>query len=93
MSIEHEKLAVAHRHAAENNNTSVESNNGNAEVLETEVANRVLKGEPTPVPSPAPNYVVPSVYNSTHYYESPQKRTRLMRYFKFIYFFLYDKKL
>lgn len=79
LSIEHEKLAVAHRHAAENNNSSTDSGTGNAEVLEAEVAERVMKREPTPAPSPAPTYAVPNVYSSAHYYESPQKRTRLMR--------------
>lgn len=75
LSIEHEKLAVAHRHAAENNNSSTDSGTGNAEVLEAEVAERVMKREPTP----APPYAVPNIYSSAHYYESPQKRTRLMR--------------
>ncbi|KAF7990363.1 hypothetical protein HCN44_000168 [Aphidius gifuensis] len=81
LSIEHEKLAVAHRHAAENNNSSVESSNTNTEVLEADATNnRVLKEESTPVSSPAPNYAVPNMYNSSHYYnESPQKRSRLMK--------------
>ncbi|XP_011305548.1 transcription regulator protein BACH2 isoform X2 [Fopius arisanus] len=78
LSIEHEKLAVAHRHVAENNNSSAESASGNTEVLEAE-PDRIMKREPTPAPSPAPNYVAPNIYHSSHYYENSQKRTRLMR--------------
>lgn len=79
LSIEHEKLAVAHTHAAENNSSSTESGSGNTEILEAENGNRVIKREPTPTPSPAANYAGPNIYNSPHYFESPQKRTRLIR--------------
>ncbi|XP_015114047.1 zinc finger protein chinmo isoform X1 [Diachasma alloeum] len=78
LSIEHEKLAVAHRHVAENNNSSTESASGNIEVLESD-AERVMKREPTPAPTLPPNYVSPNTYHSSHYYENSQKRTRLMR--------------
>ncbi|XP_034949474.1 zinc finger protein chinmo isoform X2 [Chelonus insularis] len=79
LSIEHEKLAVAHTRSAENNSSSTESGNGNAEVLESETTSRVMKKESTSTSSPSPNYTAPNIYNSTHYYESPQKRTRLIR--------------
>ncbi|XP_043264748.1 chronologically inappropriate morphogenesis isoform X1 [Colletes latitarsis] len=111
LSIEHEKLAVAQRHAAENNNTSTETgggvngggDNGNSvggnvgsvgggvgggiggvgevsdlgETGEATMVRNTMKRTPTPAPSPAPAYTVPSVYSTSHYYESPPKR--LMR--------------
>ncbi|XP_053993659.1 zinc finger protein chinmo isoform X1 [Hylaeus volcanicus] len=115
LSIEHEKLAVAQRHAAEsNNNSSTEtagsgsgggavtaSENGGgvggnvgssvgggigggvgevsdlSEAGEATMVRNTMKRTPTPAPSPAPAYTVPSVYSTSHYYESPPKR--LMR--------------
>ncbi|KAL6257070.1 hypothetical protein P5V15_012005 [Pogonomyrmex californicus] len=110
--IEHEKLAVAQRHAAEGSNTSadIESNGGGGggsvggsvgsgsisgtignggggggvgdmsnmnEAGEATMVRNIMKRTPTPAPSPAPAYTVPSVYSTSHYYESPPKR--LMR--------------
>lgn len=79
LSIEHEKLAVAHTNAAENNNSSTEKGTNKAEVLEAESGGRVMKQEPTSNPSPGSNYLIPNTYGSTHCIESPQKRTRLIR--------------
>ncbi|KAK0075201.1 hypothetical protein PV326_011784 [Microctonus aethiopoides] len=78
LSIEHEKLAVAHTNAAENNNSSTEKGANKAEVLEAESGGRVMKQEPTSNPSPGSNYLIPNMYGSTHCIESPQKRTRLI---------------
>ncbi|XP_044592566.1 zinc finger protein chinmo isoform X1 [Cotesia glomerata] len=79
LSIEHEKLAVAHSHASENNTAMNESGGSNAEILESDAISRVMKTEATSVSSPSPNYSVPNIYSSPNYYESPQKRTRLLR--------------
>ncbi|XP_076665496.1 chronologically inappropriate morphogenesis isoform X2 [Andrena cerasifolii] len=124
LSIEHEKLAVAQRHAAENNSSTDAgggggsgsgggessggvsgSASGNAggsasgsvggsgvggigggglgevsdlsEAGEATMVRNTMKRTPTPAPSPAPAYTVPSLYSTSHYYESPPKR--LMR--------------
>nr|XP_012146757.1 PREDICTED: protein bric-a-brac 1 [Megachile rotundata] len=80
LSIEHEKLAVAQRHAAENSNSSTDAGGEVSDLAETGEATMVrntMKRTPTPAPSPAPAYPVPSLYSTSHYYESPPKR--LMR--------------
>nr|XP_046471088.1 zinc finger protein chinmo isoform X2 [Neodiprion pinetum] len=87
LSIEHEKLAVAQRHAAEGNSSS-DGNGGiggggsGAGAGNTGIgaAGSVRKKSPTPVPAPsnATNYSVPTSHATTqHYYDSPRKR--LMR--------------
>ncbi|KZC09234.1 Protein bric-a-brac 2 [Dufourea novaeangliae] len=126
LSIEHEKLAVAQRHAAETNNSSTDTGGGGgggggsgvsengggvsgsvnsnvgggsvggsvggnggvggggvgevsdlSEAGEATMVRNTMKRTPTPAPSPAPAYTVPSLYSTSHYYESPPKR--LMR--------------
>ena len=109
LSIEHEKLAVAQRHATENNNSSTDvggaggssngvgssdngdtgigSASGNVDgsgnaagnaggvvgggIGEVSDVGDIMKRTPTPAPSPAAAYTVPSL--NPHYYESPPK--------------------
>lgn len=70
---------MAHTHVSENNTVMTESGSNNTEILESEAISRVLKTEATSVSSPSSNYTVPNLYHSPSYYESPQKRTRLLR--------------
>ncbi|XP_076249640.1 chronologically inappropriate morphogenesis [Calliopsis andreniformis] len=48
-----------------------------SEAGEATMVRNTMKRTPTPAPSPAPAYTVPSLYSSSHYYESSSKR--LMR--------------
>ncbi|XP_051169269.1 zinc finger protein chinmo isoform X1 [Leptopilina boulardi] len=78
LSIEHEKLAVAQRHVADNNNSSVTHSDGKmtqgGEMPESGLSRRI-KRTLTPTPSPTLNsYSLSNSYSSANYYESSQKR-------------------
>ncbi|KAG5329357.1 LOLAL protein, partial [Acromyrmex heyeri] len=116
--IEHEKLAVAQRHAAESNTSADAESTGDVTALRggggsggggsaggsvgsgsvgsgsiggtignggggsgvgdvsdmSEAVRNIMKRTPTPAPSPAPEYIVPNVYSTSPYCESPPKR-------------------
>ncbi|XP_012272922.1 zinc finger protein chinmo isoform X2 [Orussus abietinus] len=81
LSIEHEKLAVAQRHAAENSNATpgeaapaAAPGQGAGDAEGPAGPQGSNKRTPTPAPSPATAYSVPNPYSTPHYYESPQKR-------------------
>ena len=118
--IEHEKLAVAQRHAAESNTSADAESTGDVTALRggggsggggsgsvggsvgsgsvgsgsiggtignggggsgvgdvsdmSEAVRNIMKRTPTPAPSPAPEYIVPNMYSTSPYCESPPKR-------------------
>lgn len=95
LSIEHEKLAVAQRHAAETKSTTAESGvaaanlvNNIAETAETPETpetglpqgNHIKR---TPTPAPSPTYPPPNAYHTAQYYDNPQKK--ILRFVLFFF--------